>query len=304
MDDNIDLFVSVVDDVYKKSFESQYKGFTVVNGYLVERKDLLVMYQSLVDQFLFIHLVLALTVSHSQYNSVQLSSIITQSDGASDGASDNDVDDDQLSKHQRAILEFFIAKLRLCSQKNMKHWVMVMPLSCHSYGNVSYPPSHPLHGSGCSRHMLWKSLNDIFDRLSSARHDTICQQYTVSMAFDNWQQMVKKTWQTNGCSGNYLQGVASFIKKDKAIMIPTGSVIRSPLGVLFKTTSCLFLDAYLTVVGVELVPNLYLLPSINDKFALEDVGHHEAAQRTVKQEIVHVTTGTLLMPLLGWDVNC
>ena len=63
------------------------------------------------------------------------------------------------------------------------------------------------------------------------------------------------------------------------------------------------MDAYLTVVGGELVTNLYPLPRVNDKFALQEVGHHEAAQCTVKQEIVHVTTGTLLMPSLGWDVK-
>ena len=52
--------------------------------------------------------------------------------------------------------------------------------------------------------------------------------------FDNWQQMIKKTWQTNGCSGNYLKGVALFIKKDKAIVIPTGSVIQSKWGYYSK----------------------------------------------------------------------
>ena len=65
VDENIESFISVVDDIYKKSFESQYKGFTVVNDYLVERKDLLAMYQSLVNLFPFIHSFLALTVSHS-----------------------------------------------------------------------------------------------------------------------------------------------------------------------------------------------------------------------------------------------
>ena len=70
--------------------------------------------------------------------------MITSRDDASDGASDDDVDDDQLSKRQQMILGFFIAKLRLRSQKNMKHWLMVFPLSCHSYGNVS-SATHTLH---------------------------------------------------------------------------------------------------------------------------------------------------------------
>ena len=186
----------------------------------------------------------------------------------------------------------------------MKHWSMVYPLSCHSYGHVLHASTHTLHGSGCSRHVLWKSLNDLYDRTSDARHATICNQVTVLMAFDNWQQMIKKTWQTNGCSGNYLKGVASFIKKDKAIVIPTGSVIQLPSGILFKTTSCRLLDAYLTVVGGDLVTNIYPLPCSNDELELEqDVNQHQTAQRTVEREIVHVTTGTLLMPSLGWDVT-
>ncbi len=181
VDDNIESSVGIVDDIYKKSFEKQYKDFTVVNDYLVERKDILAMYQSLVDLFPFIHSVLALTVSHKRYDLVQLSTMI--------------------------------------------------------------------------------------DRTSDARHATICKQVTVSMAFDNWQQMIKKTWQTNGCSGNYLKGVASFIKKDKAIVIPTGSVLQSPSGILFKTTSCRLLE-----LG-ELVTNIYPLPCSNDSITLRVLQH-------------------------------
>ena len=51
VDDDIESFVGVIDDIYKKSFETHYKGFTVVNDYLVEKKNLLAMYQSLVDLF-------------------------------------------------------------------------------------------------------------------------------------------------------------------------------------------------------------------------------------------------------------
>ena len=69
-DENIDSFLNLVEDIYKQSFELQYKGFTVVNDYLVERKDVKTMYELLVDLFPFVHLVLALTVTHSQYGAV------------------------------------------------------------------------------------------------------------------------------------------------------------------------------------------------------------------------------------------
>jgi hypothetical protein len=305
-DDKIDLFIGIVEDIYKKSFELQYKGFTVVNDYLVERRDIKVMYQTFINTFPFVHSVLTLTVSHLRYNAVKLSvQMSLGEDAASDVVGDGynaSEDNNELTKHQQALLEFFIAKLRLWSQKNMGHWAMLLPLSCHSHGLVAAAPFHPLRGTGCSCAVLWRMLNDLYDRMVSAQLDTVCQQYTVSMAFDNWQQMLKKTWQTNGCSGNYLKSVASFIKKDKAVMIPIGSVLRSQLGVIFKTTLFCFLDAYLTVVGGELMTNIYPLPLVNDKFAMEEINNLDKAQRIVEQEVVHVMTGTLLMPLVCWDV--
>jgi hypothetical protein len=266
------------------------------------------MYQTFIDTFPFVHSVLALTVSYSWYNAVKLSVQMSPGeDAANDAVGDGfnaSEDDNKLTKCQQTVLEFFIAKLWLQSQKSMRHWAMLLPLSCHSHGLVASPQSHPLHSAGCSCTVLWRTLNDLYDRLVSAWLDTVCQQYMVSMAFSNWQQMLKKTWQTNQCYSNYLKGVASFIKKDKAITIPIGSVQWSPLGVLFKTTSFCFLDAYLTVVGGELMTNIYLLPLVNDKFVMEEINNHENAQRIVEREIVHVTTGMLLMPLVGWDVMC
>jgi hypothetical protein len=160
-DENIDSFVDLVEGIYKQSFESQYKFFTIINNYLVERKHIKTMYQSLVD--LFPHSVLALTLSHLWYGAVKLSSQMSLDDDA-ESDSDSDIkEDNTLTKHQRAILEFFIAKLHLRSQKNMRHWAISMPLPCHSRGHVSAPASHPLHGAGCSHHVLWKSLNELFD---------------------------------------------------------------------------------------------------------------------------------------------
>jgi hypothetical protein len=45
-DENIDSFVDLVEGIYKQSFEPQYKDFSVVNNYFVERKHVKTMYQS------------------------------------------------------------------------------------------------------------------------------------------------------------------------------------------------------------------------------------------------------------------
>jgi hypothetical protein len=143
------------------------------------------MYQSLVNLFPFVHSVLALTVSHLWYGAVKLSSQMFPDD---DAVSDSDSDfneDDTLTKRQHGILEFFIAELHLCSQKNMRHWAMIMPLTCHSHGHVSLPASHPLYGAGCSCHVLWKSLNELFDQLVSA-----CKTLSVSSTRYHWPSII------------------------------------------------------------------------------------------------------------------
>jgi hypothetical protein len=67
--------------------------------------------------------------------------------------------------------------------------------------------------------------------------DLMINQYTVSLAFDNWQPRIKKVWQTMGLSANYLNGVAAFIKKDKATLLPFGLIITSPSSIRFQITS-------------------------------------------------------------------
>ncbi len=84
---------------------------------------------------------------------------------------------------------------------------------------------------------VWDTLNDMVDSSAGARADVISNQFNISMAFDNWQQMIQKKWQTQGLSSNYLNGVAAFVKKDNAILLPIGSVLKSPSGFLFHIVS-------------------------------------------------------------------
>jgi hypothetical protein len=55
--------------------------------------------------------------------------------------------------------------------------------------------------------------------------------------------MIQKIWQMQGSSSNYLKGVAVFVKKDKEILLPIGSVLKSPLGILFRIVSCNYMDS-------------------------------------------------------------
>ncbi len=45
--------------------------------------------------------------------------------------------------------------------------------------------------------------------------------------------------------------------------------------------------------------NICPIPLVNDKFAMEEINNHKKVQRIVEQDIIHVTTGMLLMSLVG-----
>jgi hypothetical protein len=54
-------------------------------------------------------------------------------------------------------------------------------------------------------------------------------------------------------SSNYLHGVASFIKKDKAICLPIGLVLCFPSGISFWVVSCTFENPYSVKVCADLI---------------------------------------------------
>jgi hypothetical protein len=175
----------------------------------------------------------------------------------------------------------------------MRWWAIIPPLAAHSRGHMHSPPNHPLHGAGCGEGTLWAVLDKLYDSTRDARLDLLSNQYTVSLAFDNWQQMATKTWQSNGSSAVFLKGVAAFFKKDKAVLLPIGSIIRSPSNVRFRITSSRFLDPYLILIKGSVMDD----HSIQDNAVLpSDVS------LTRQSDIDRVTRGMLCWPCIGWDV--
>jgi hypothetical protein len=169
IDDNIDAFVSVVDNAYRQSFEQLYSGFFTVGGYLSDLSQIQEMYELLMSMFPFVHLVLALTVLAPQGEQVGLSQVLSvDDDHTNDGKCDDRCDRGRLffingpkdksatsdktvdvSHRERAVLDFFIAKIRICSRRKLRYWAMVPPLGSHSRGHMRNASSHPLHGAGC-----------------------------------------------------------------------------------------------------------------------------------------------------------
>ncbi len=238
--DNIDLFVGIVDSFYKAGLVRNYTSFTTIDGYLVERTEIRSMYDTMVEIFPFVHSVLLTAMTRPGTVDSERTSEFAISgdnengmcpDSAADGEvcsedKENDSDDEHefpmiadtdelLTKHQRACLEFFLAKLRLRSQKRMQYWAMIPPLGNHSRGYSRTPPTHPLHGLGCGMTTLWKHLNHVYVETTPARNNVIFNQMTQSVVLDNWQQVYQKKWQSDGSSAICLKGVAALTKKDE-----------------------------------------------------------------------------------------
>ncbi len=211
IDDNIDTFVSVVNNAYRQSFEQQYSGLSTVGGYLIDQSRIREMYESLLSMFPFVHLVLALTVLAPQGVQVGLSQVLSVDnnhtndgkhddicncgwlffmEGLKDKSSTSDMAVD-LSHRKRAVLEFFITKNRIRSRRKLRYWAMLALLGNHSCGHSRNPSSHQLHGVGCSPTLLWTTLNEINETTIPARADLIFNQLTISMVFDNWQMSIK-----------------------------------------------------------------------------------------------------------------
>ena len=331
-DENIDRFVLFVDNLYKESFVAVYTEFVIPDGFLLDRRSIAEMYRLMQRLFPFVHSVLALTVSPKSRREgdwVYLSPFLTNgreghgcsqldddpvdgdpvgNDPVNDDTNDDDpVDDDGcpgddgLTRRERAVLEFFIAKIRVRSQKKMKHWAMIASLGNHSRGQ-SRIPNHPLHGSGSSMTTVWGTLNHIFETSKAARGDLVAKQYTVSMAFDNWQISVNKMWQNYGCSSKFMRGVATFMKRDKAILLPVGSIMVSPSGVKFKITSSAYLDAYSIVIrGSILESDDRATIGHPTEFAGGNNGSLDApCPRNADEH--RITSGNLIWPAIGWDI--
>lgn len=283
-DDSIDRFAAFVDNSYRMCIERECTGFTLLDGYLLDRPIIRQMHEKMKVLFPVVHSVLALTVLHPRAPSSRVvtaydnppngsggpdcvsfdtvSSVVVDGGCVDRDADDNDSacddsvlsvedcgDESDLNKGEQGILEeFFIAMIRLCSQMKMRWWAMIPAIAAYSQGHMHNPPNHPLHSAGCHDITLWSTLDKLYKSTSAARMDVMIQQFSCSFAFDNWQQRSPKTWQNQGSSAIFLNGVAAFIKKNKAILLPVNSIIRSSSNVRFRITSSRFLDPYLILL--------------------------------------------------------
>jgi hypothetical protein len=102
--------------------------------------------------------------------------------------------------------------------------------------------------------------------------------------------LIPKKIQTGGSSAVYHRAVAYFVKRDKAILLPVGSILCSPSGVLFSVASSRFVDAYETILTG--FPVTYIFPLLENVYLTES---------SVFNGVMGMQCG-LPWPRIGWDV--
>ena len=195
-----------------------------------------------------------------------------------------------LHKKEKACLEYFLAMIRIRSQKQLSYWAMLSPLAHHCKGYLQPGTKNPLLGVGCNIKTAWHKMDKIFEECTPARMALIKRQLTITLVFDNWQRMINKLWQDQGKSSVYQRGTAFFVKQDKAFSLPVGTVMESSSGLLFTVTSCTEIDPYTYMIIGELVP----FPVIADKKDSYDA---------MLSEVRVIAVEGFMWPRIGWSVS-
>jgi len=199
--------------------------------------------------------------------------------------------DEVLHSKERCTLEYFLAMIRMKSQKQLIHWSMLSPLAHHSKGYMQPGRKNPLCGSQCTVKTAWKKLDGIFEECTPVLMHRIKQQFTCSAAFDNWQRSITKMWQGGGKASVFQRGTAFFIKQDKAFLLPVGTIMQSPHGVLFMVTSCISETIYTCVITGDLLPSNYVIPEATSPTTHNNVSTAASNSESTNGPNVNINNG-------------
>ena len=172
-----------------------YTQFSQMKDFLLPVDVVARMYRRFRAGFPQTHAVMATIVSTSRERvelANQFADYSNEADGSinldSDSSHNGSSDESRLSlqKRERAILEYFMALIRLKSQKRLRYWSMVTPLAYFSQG-FRLPRKSSASGlPHCNLAAAWSHCNGLFDESLPNREGMICQQMYLSGAFNNW----------------------------------------------------------------------------------------------------------------------
>ena len=273
-------FASMVDNIYIDAFKQKYTSFTFVPDSVLPNDKIIMLYESFKKTFPISHFVLSNVVSNG--NPDDYNDDLTNSSNSSITPGY----DSSLSLRERCILEHFISFIRIKSERNLRHWSMMIPLGYHSKGFCLPGTRTYLSAHSCNMRTAWRNLGALYHYSESDRMKCIMNQSSLSGAFDNWQYKIQRVFQSQGKSSYFQQATAMFLKLNKAIEIPLGSIMISPSGVTFRVTSCRRIDNY----------QFYLSGFVVN---MADVELDDA----MRSDIQRVHTGPIIWPQLGWHLH-
>ena len=165
-DKNLVRFADDIDAEYKNAFIKQYQTFTHASEFLLPREKIAQFYDDFKKAFPSCHDLMAFIISSDSYR-VELANNFDGSDVPSQsGITETDVNDDDnveldqdahelLHNRERAILEYFLAMIRLKNQKKLKYWSMLSPLGHHCKGFMQPGTKSHLNSASCTLRTAW-----------------------------------------------------------------------------------------------------------------------------------------------------
>ena len=142
-------FTEWVDEQYQRQrqFARDYSQFTRLKENLMPAATISQQYQRFKSSFPLVHSMFTIMVSTNR-KSVDFTTAL-DTDLEPQDAKSVDVTEEQQHKNlQRTILEYFLAFIRLKSQKQLRWWSMLSPLGHYSKGFM--PPQQKSHFSASS----------------------------------------------------------------------------------------------------------------------------------------------------------
>jgi hypothetical protein len=278
-------FSSMVDTIYENAFKRHYSSFTATPDTLLYPTEIPRLYECMKSQFPFTHVLISQIVS-TRESAIVLSDLFTDPSSINEPMQKTD-EEEPIELRERCILEYFIALLRVKSQRQLRYWAMLVPLAFHSKGFMQPGKKSYTNAHHCTLKTAWHNLGKLFKACAAERLYCILNESTVSGAFDNWQCSVAKTYQQAGKSSIFQRATAMFLKKNKSFEIPIGSKMTSPSGVEFRVVTCDKVDNYgFLITG-----------------SVDNPPTKEVITDTITSEIDRIHAGAVLWPDTGWHIT-
>jgi hypothetical protein len=253
--DRLSAFTKRVDNYYVSGFQAHYRDFSRVYDPIVGYDILRRLANECAEMFPLVYSMLANIIDSGRKRLATSPICGDQHENLSGSESETDNRDSSSVVRDNRKLLFplfhFLSLIRTRSQKELPHWSILLPLANFSKGVGTIPNNSMVSGYICHPKTAFNRVNQIFEESQHALLSRIKASVTISACFDNYQQSLPKKKQADCKSATFHIATAYICKKDKVPDVEEGSVIRSPLGKVYKIRGFTRLNEYALMLRGE-----------------------------------------------------